>query len=72
MKPAVVCVGEAGINGLATVRALGRRGVPVHVVALESSLQVASASRYCKSFTPARDLASLSDVLRGFERGALL
>lgn len=72
MKPAVVCVGDAGINGLATVRALGRRGVPVHVVALESSPQVASASRYCKSFTPARDLASLPDVLRAFERGALL
>jgi D-aspartate ligase len=72
MKPAVVCVGDAGINGLATVRALGRRGVPVHVVALESSLQIASASRYCKSFTPARDLASLPDALRGFERGALL
>jgi D-aspartate ligase len=43
MKPAVVCVGESGINGLATVRALGRRGVPVDVVALESSAQIASS-----------------------------
>ena len=44
MKPAALCAGDAGINALATVRALGRRGVPVDVVALESSRQVASAS----------------------------
>lgn len=57
MRPAVVCVGDAGINGLATIRSLGRRGVPVHVFALKGSNQVASASRYCRSFTPAKDLA---------------
>lgn len=72
MKPAVVCVGDLGINGLATVRALGRRGVPVHVVALKTSAQIASSSRYCASFTPARDLDSLHEALRGFESGALL
>jgi hypothetical protein len=44
MKPAVVCAGDSGINALATVRSLGRRGVPVDVVALQSSAQVASAS----------------------------
>jgi len=72
MKPAVVCVGDAGINGLATVRSLGRRGVPVHVVALKTSAQIASASRYCRSFTPAKDLGSLHDTLRGLEPGAVL
>ncbi len=34
MAEAVVCVGDSGINALATVRSLGRRGVRVHVVAL--------------------------------------
>jgi predicted ATP-grasp superfamily ATP-dependent carboligase len=68
----VVCVGDAGINGLATIRSLGRRGVPVHVVALKASAQIASASRYCRSFTAAKDLASLHETLRGFETGALL
>jgi hypothetical protein len=68
----VVCVGDAGINGLATVRSLGRRGVPVHVVALKTSAQIASASRYCRSFTPAKDLGSLHDTLRGLEPGAVL
>jgi predicted ATP-grasp superfamily ATP-dependent carboligase len=56
-REAVVCAGDAGINALATVRSLGRRGVPVHVFALKGSNQVASASRYCRSFTPAKDLA---------------
>jgi predicted ATP-grasp superfamily ATP-dependent carboligase len=72
MKPAVVCVGDAGINGLATVRSLGRRGVPVHVVALKASAQIASASRFCRSFTPAKDLGSLHDTLLGLEPGAVL
>jgi len=48
---AVVCAGDAGINALATVRSLGRRGVPVHVFALKSSRQIASASRYCRGRT---------------------
>jgi predicted ATP-grasp superfamily ATP-dependent carboligase len=72
MKQAVVCVGDAGINGLATVRSLGRRGVPVHVVALESSAQIASASRYCRSFTAARDFGSLHEALSALPAGALL
>lgn len=72
MKPAVVCAGDSGVNALATVRSLGRRGVPVHVVALHSSAQIASKSRYCRSFTPARDLASLHEALRALPQGALL
>ena len=72
MKPAVVCVGESGINGLATVRALGRRGVPVHVVALRSSEQIASASRYCRGFTPVADLSVLHEALLELEPGAVL
>ena len=50
-RQAVVCAGEAGINALATVRSLGRRGVPVHVFALKASRQIASASRYCRAST---------------------
>ena len=50
-RQAVVCAGEAGINALATVRSLGRRGVPVHVFALKASRQIASASRYCGAST---------------------
>lgn len=72
MKPAVVCAGDAGINALATVRALGRRGVPVHVVALDSSAQIASASRYCRGFSAARELGTLHEALRALPRGALL
>lgn len=71
MKSALVCVGDAGINGLATVRALGRRGVPVDVVALESSPQIASASRYCRRFIPVRDMASLAQTLLGLEPAIL-
>ena len=71
MKSALVCVGDAGINGLATVRALGRRGVPVDVVALESSPQIASASRYCRRFIPVRDMASLAQTLLGLEPAVL-
>jgi len=66
-----VCVGDAGINGLATVRALGRRGVPVDVVALESSPQIASASRYCRRFIPVQDMASLAQTLLGLEPAIL-
>ena len=67
----MVCVGDAGINGLATVRALGRRGIPVDVVALESSAQIASASRYCRRFIPVRDMASLPQTLLGLEPAVL-
>ena len=72
MRPAVVCAGDSGVNALATVRSLGRRGVPAHVVALHSSGQIASASRYCASFTPARDLSTLHETLTAFEPGAVL
>jgi D-aspartate ligase len=72
MKPAIVCVGESGINGLATVRALGRRGVPVHVVSTRASPQIASASRYCRGFTPVADLSALPEALLQLERGAVL
>src|SRR6185436_3193678 len=72
MKPAVVCVGESGINGLATVRALGRRGVPVHVVSLRSSPQIASASRYCRGFTPVADLSLLHEALLQLDAGAIV
>lgn len=71
MKSALVCVGDAGINGLATMRALGRRGIPVDVVALESSPQIASASRYCRRFIPVRDMASLPHTLLGLEPAIL-
>lgn len=67
----MVCVGDAGINGLATVRALGRRGIAVDVVALETSAQIASASRYCRRFIPVRDMASLPQVLLGLEPAIL-
>jgi predicted ATP-grasp superfamily ATP-dependent carboligase len=72
MKPAVVCVGESGINGLATVRALGRRGVPVRVVSLRSSPQIASASRYCRGFTPVADLSVLHEALLQLDAGAVV
>ncbi len=61
---AVVCVGDSGINGLATVRSLGRRGVRVHVVALQASAQIASLSRYCAGETRVADLDALCDALR--------
>jgi len=71
MKPAVVCVGESGINGLATLRSLGRRGVPVDVVALASSPQIASASRYCRKFFPVKDLAGLPQALLALDPAVL-
>lgn len=61
---AVVCVGDAGINGLATVRSLGRRAVRVHVIALQASRQIASLSRYCSGETRVSDLGCLYDTLR--------
>ena len=60
---AVVCVGDSGINGLATVRSLGRRGVRVHVVVLEKSPQIASLSRYCVKATRVSDLGALYAAL---------
>jgi len=72
MKPAVVCVGESGINGLVMVRAFGRRGVPVHVVSLRSSPQIASASRYCRGFTPVADLSLLHEALLQLDAGAIV
>ena len=64
---AVICVGDAGINALATVRSLGRRGVPVHVVTLQGSPQIASLSRYCATQTQIRDLGALYEALRGLK-----
>jgi D-aspartate ligase len=73
---AVVCVGDTGINGLATVRSLGRRGVRAHVVALQASPQIASLSRYCAKETRVSDLGALYDALCALpadpERRALL
>jgi D-aspartate ligase len=73
---AIVCVGDSGINGLATVRSLGRRGVRVHVVALQASGQITSLSRYCAGVTRIPDLGALYDALCALranpERRALL
>jgi predicted ATP-grasp superfamily ATP-dependent carboligase len=60
---AVVCIGDSGINALATVRSLGRRGIPVHAVAFRSSPQIASASRYCRSVTAVENDGALYLVL---------
>jgi predicted ATP-grasp superfamily ATP-dependent carboligase len=68
-RQAVVCAGDAGINALATVRSLGRRGVPVHVFALESSRQVASLSRYCAGATLVDGPGDLCTGLLDFARG---
>jgi D-aspartate ligase len=70
MKPAVVCVGDAGINGLATVRSLGRRAVPVHVFSMKGSGEIASASRYCRSHTAVDAPADLCTALLDFARRA--
>jgi predicted ATP-grasp superfamily ATP-dependent carboligase len=66
LAAAVVCVDGMGINALATVRSLGRRGVPVHVVALKGSRQIASASRYCTSHTQVPDRDALYAALSEF------
>lgn len=60
---AVVCIGEPGINALATIRALGRRGVRVHAFALERTTEFASASRYCARLTRVPGLDALCDAL---------
>src|SRR5689334_19326196 len=51
IREAVVCAGNPGLNALGIVRSLGRRGVAVHVVVLQSSEQLESRSRYCASTT---------------------
>ncbi|HEY6822261.1 MAG TPA: hypothetical protein VI321_09590 [Burkholderiales bacterium] len=66
---AVICVGESGLNALAIVRALGRRGVPVHVVALRGSRQIASRSRYCSARTMVDGMAGLYWALRRIGEG---
>ena len=67
-REAVVCAGDAGINALATVRSLGRRGLPVHVFALKASPQVASASRYCAGRTLVERPEDLCTALLDFAR----
>ena len=61
---AVVCVGDAGINALATVRSLGRRAIPVRVVAVKGSPQIASSSRYCRELIAIADTSVLYPTLR--------
>jgi len=68
---AVVCAGDTGINALATVRSLGRRGIPVHVVAVKGSPQIASSSRYCGSVTEVRDASALYEALRELGEGCV-
>jgi predicted ATP-grasp superfamily ATP-dependent carboligase len=66
---AVVCVGESGLNAVAIIRSLGRRGIPVHAVSLAGSAQIASSSRYCSGRTEVEDLAGLYGALRRIARG---
>lgn len=61
--PAVVCVDGMGTNALATVRALGRRGIKVHVVALKGDRQVVSRSRYCAGCVEVPDAPALPEAL---------
>lgn len=67
---AVVCVGDPGINALATIRSLGRRGIPVQAVALEGSAEIASASRYCTAVSCVADLGQLYGALCELSRKA--
>ncbi|MGQ0543764.1 MAG: carboxylate--amine ligase [Betaproteobacteria bacterium] len=67
-RQAVVCAGDAGINALATVRSLGRRGVPVQVFALKASPQIASRSRYCRGATLVDGPDDLCTALLDFGR----
>src|SRR5688572_18989133 len=60
---AIVCIGEPGINALATIRSLGRRGVRVQAFALRGSAELASASRYCRSVTRVAGVDALCDAL---------
>ncbi len=68
-RQAVVCAGNGGINALASVRSLGRRGVPVHVFALKGSAQIASHSRYCRGRTLVDGPGELCTALLDFARG---
>lgn len=67
---AVVCIGEPGINGLASIRSLGRRGVRVHVVSLAASQEFASASRYAVTVRRIARLSQLPDALFALARHA--
>jgi predicted ATP-grasp superfamily ATP-dependent carboligase len=67
-REAVVCAGDAGINALATVRALGRRGVPVHVFALRTSREIASLSRYCAGAKKVGAITDLPTALLDYAR----
>jgi predicted ATP-grasp superfamily ATP-dependent carboligase len=68
-RQAVVCAGESGINALATVRSLGRRGISAHVFALKASRQIASSSRYCRGATLVAGPDELCTALLDFARG---
>lgn len=61
---AVVCIGQTGLNALATIRSLGRRGVKVIGVSIEGSEQYASASRYCASNLVLPRASALPDAVR--------
>src|SRR4051812_29294629 len=65
---AVVCIGQTGVNALATIRSLGRRGVGVHAVSLAGSKQIAAKSRYCLAHHEASDMGDLMRVLEGVAR----
>lgn len=67
-RAALVCAGDTGINALATVRSLGRRGVPVYVAAFKGSPQIASASRYCRGYMPVEQPGDLASTLLDFGR----
>jgi D-aspartate ligase len=66
---AVVCVGRSGLNALAIVRSLGRRGVPVRAVALRGSPEIASLSRYCTARTLVNGMSELYWALRRIGEG---
>ena len=61
---AVVCAGQHGVNALATIRSIGRRGIPVHVVNLRGSAPTAARSRYCARHSQATHMETLVDTLR--------
>ncbi len=44
---AVVCTKGSGVNGLGIIRSLGRRNIPVAVIATEGKKNLAVVSRYC-------------------------
>lgn len=47
ITPAVVLVYGTGVNGLGLVRSLGRKQIPVYVLAISDHNNLASLSRYC-------------------------